>query len=256
MKRYYLFAIAILFATALQAETEAQTPKQLWESANAAYISENYQEAVKDYESIRTLGYESGQLYLNLGNAYFKRGMIGKAIVNYNRALNLSPSDEDAHYNLEIANTYVQDKIDVVPTFFVYRWMTELRSCLTSNGWAWVSLICFSLMLAALLLYLLGRGIKWRKTGFYGVLGMLAIFVVTIIFAGIQRKAMMHPNGAIVMSNAAPVKSSPDRSSKDIFVLHEGTKVTVKDSLGDFREIIISDGNKGWIEVSSIEMID
>lgn len=75
-------------------------------------------------------------------------------------------------------------------------------------------------------------------------------------FAGAQRKILMRPNGAIIMSNAAPVKSSPDRSSKDIFVLHEGTKVTVKDSLGDFREIIISDGNKGWIEASAIEMID
>ena len=186
MKRY-LFVTAILLATGLHAT--AQTPEQLWESANTAYINENYQEAVKDYESIRAQGYESDQLYLNLGNAYFKRGMTGKAIVNYNRALRLSPSDEDVLYNLGIANTYV-------------------------------------------------------------------LFIMTAIFAGAQRKILMRPNGAIIMSNAAPVKSSPDRSSKDIFVLHEGTKVTVKDSLGDFREIIISDGNKGWIEASAIEMID
>ena len=253
MKRY-LFVTAILLATGLHAP--AQTPEQLWESANTAYINENYQEAVKDYESIRAQGYESDQLYLNLGNAYFKRGMTGKAIVNYNRALRLSPSDEDVLYNLGIANTYVQDKIDVVPTFFVHRWMAELRSGLTSNAWAGLSLICFSAMLAALLIYLLSGGVKWRKAGFYGVLGMIALFIMTAIFAGAQRKILMRPNGAIIMSNAAPVKSSPDRSSKDIFVLHEGTKVTVKDSLGDFREIIISDGNKGWIEASAIEMID
>ena len=136
MKRY-LFVTAILLATGLHAT--AQTPEQLWESANTAYINENYQEAVKDYESIRAQGYESDQLYLNLGNAYFKRGMTGKAIVNYNRALRLSPSDEDVLYNLGIANTYVQDKIDVVPTFFVHRWMAELRSGLTSNAWAGLS---------------------------------------------------------------------------------------------------------------------
>ena len=87
MKRY-LFVTAILLATGLHAT--AQTPEQLWESANTAYINENYQEAVKDYESIRAQGYESDQLYLNLGNAYFKRGMTGKAIVNYNRALRMS----------------------------------------------------------------------------------------------------------------------------------------------------------------------
>ena len=133
MKRY-LFVTAILLATGLHAT--AQTPEQLWESANTAYINENYQEAVKDYESIRAQGYESDQLYLNLGNAYFKRGMTGKAIVNYNRALRLSPSDEDVLYNLGIANTYVQDKIDVVPTLFVHRWMAELRSGLTSPAHA------------------------------------------------------------------------------------------------------------------------
>ena len=211
MKRY-LFVTAILLATGLHAT--AQTPEQLWESANTAYINENYQEAVKDYESIRAQGYESDQLYLNLGNAYFKRGMTGKAIVNYNRALRLSPSDEDVLYNLGIANTYVQDKIDVVPTFFVHRWMAELRSGLTSNAWAGLSLICFSAMLAALLIYLLSGGVKWRKAGFYGVLGMIALFIMTAIFAGAQRKILMRPNGAIIMSNAAPVKSSPDRSSK------------------------------------------
>lgn len=134
--------------------------------------------------------------------------------------------------------------------------MNELRSSITSNAWAGMSLVFFTLMLVAILVYLLTSTLKWRKIGFYGALGLLALFVISAWFAGSQRKILLNPDKAIIMSSAAPVKSSPDQSSKDLFVLHEGTKVAVKDSLGDFREIEISDGNKGWIEAKAIEMID
>lgn len=254
MKRFLHIAVALLLTTTICAQ--AQTTKELWESGNKAYFDENYQKAVQDYETIRALGHESDDLYLNLGNAYFKRGMIGKALLNYNRALRFSPSDEDVLYNITIANKYVQDKIDVMPTFFLHRWMNELRSSMTSNAWAGLSLVFFTAMLIAGLVYLLTSTLKWRKIGFYGALSLLVLFVISAWFAGSQRKILLNPDKAIVMSSAAPVKSSPDSSSKDLFVLHEGTKVAVKDSLGDFREIEISDGNKGWIEAKAIEMID
>lgn len=254
MKRFLYIVTALLLTANVCAE--AQTVKELWETGNQAYLDENYQKATQDYETIRALGYESDNLYLNLGNAYFKRGMVGKALLNYNRALRFSPSDKDVLYNISIANKYVQDKIDVIPTFFLQRWMNELRSSITSNAWAGMSLVFFTLMLVAILVYLLTSTLKWRKIGFYGALGLLALFVISAWLAGSQRKILLNPDKAIIMSSAAPVKSSPDQSSKDLFVLHEGTKVAVKDSLGDFREIEISDGNKGWIEAKAIEMID
>ena len=87
-------------------------------------------------------------------------------------------------------------------------------------------------------------------------MGSVAAFALAVVYAAVGRSQRIHPAEAIVMSTAAPVKSSPDPQSKDIFVLHEGTKVAVGDSLGDWREIRIADGNKGWVQVSAIEMID
>jgi len=234
----------------------AQTTEQLWNDANTAYINGQYAEAVCGYETILGQGMESAKLYLNLGNAYYKQGLIGKAILEYNRALRLSPADEDVRYNLAIAHAYVQDKIDVVPTFFLKRWVLALQSSCSGSGWALWSVLFFAIAIGCVILYLLAEGLSWRKGGFYGAIAALLLFAFSFASASRSKRLALHPHSAIVMSSAAPVKSSPDKGSKDIFVLHEGTQVTVRDSLGDYREIVIADGNKGWIQSSAIEMID
>lgn len=252
MKSRCLLILMLCFACGLS----AQTSEQLWNDANTAYINGHYAEAVRGYDSIRAQGLESAKLYLNRGNAYYKQGMIGKAVLDYHRALKLAPSDEDVKYNLSIANTYVQDKIDVVPTFFLKRWISALRNSISGNGWAGLSVLFFLLAIACVIVYLLFENMNWRKIGFYGAICALVLFVFSLTSAARSKRLALHPHTAIVMSRAAPVKSSPDKGSKDIFVLHEGTPVTVRDSLGDYREVVIADGNKGWILNSAIEMID
>lgn len=252
MKIRFLLIVMMFFVCSLR----AQTTEQLWNDANTAYINGNYAEAVRGYEAIHAQGLESAKLYLNLGNAYYKQGRIGKAILDYNRALKLSPSDEDVLYNLSIANAYVQDKIEVVPTFFLKRWMNALQSSCSGNGWAVWSVLFFVLAVGCAVVYLLSEGMVWRKGGFYGAIAAVLLFAFSFSSAARSKRQALHPRSAIVMSSAAPVKSSPDKGSKDIFVLHEGTQVTVRDSLGDYREIVIADGNKGWILTSAIEMID
>lgn len=230
--------------------------KKLWNAAEEAYIVGKYPEAIKFYEQILSQGLHSTKLYYNLANAYYKIGAMGKAILFYNKALRLSPSDADAKYNLTIANTFIQDKIESVPQFFVKRWVSELRMGLSSNSWAIGSIITLMLALLSLLTYLLSRKLIIRKGGFYGAIIFTIFFIILITFATSQKDALINPNEAIVMIGAAPVKSSPDTGSKDLFVLHEGTKVTILSSLNQWKEIMIADGNKGWIQQSSIQMID
>lgn len=227
-----------------------------WDSANTAYINANYVEAIKGYEQLLDAGFESDKLYLNLGNSYFKRGMTGRAILNYNKAQKLSPTDDDIRYNLSIANAYVQDKIDAVPVFFVKRWLINLGSSLSSNAWAVLSLLLFVLLLFGLGVYLLFQRVVWQKIGFYGALLSAILFIFTVTYAAIGRSERIRPDQAVVMSSAVSVKSSPDEGSKDLFVLHEGTKVTVCSALGEWKEIRIADGNKGWIQTAAIELID
>jgi len=236
MKRIFL-VLALLSGLCVRAAAPLDTEK-IWNDANTAYVNADYPAATEGYERLLGEGYESAQLYLNLGNAYFKRGMNGRAILNYRKALRLAPGDEDIRYNLSIAEARTQDRIESVPVFFVKRWIVSLGRSVGSNTWAVLSLVFFALMLFCTGVYLLLRRVSFQKAGFCGALVSLLLFE------------------AVVMSSAAPVKSSPDASSTDIFVLHEGTKVGVRNSLGDWREIVIADGNKGWIQASAIEMID
>lgn len=254
MKKIFLLllsAVGLYGASFAQVDTD-----KTWNDANTAYVNSDYAGAIRGYEQLRDAGFESEKLYLNLGNAYFKRGMKGKAILNYNRALRLSPNDEDILYNLSIANAQVQDKIDRVPEFFVKRWFAGLGQSLSGNTWAVLSLLFLAFTLFGAGIYLLLQRVALQKAGFYGGLVSFVLLVFSVVYAARSSSERRNPSEAVVMSTAMPVKSSPDAGSKELFVLHEGTKVGVRSSLGDWREIRIADGNKGWVQASAIELID
>ena len=258
MKTFVCLITAVLLSVNVFGEGGSFTDKsndEVWAEANAAYVNANYGDAIFKYESLLARGIDSWVLYYNLGNACFKDGRIAKAILNYNRAQRLAPANSDIAYNLAIANAYVKDKIEAMPVFFAKRWVQQLQGSLSSNSWAFMSLVFFALFLAALILYLLMSRLSLRKTGFYGGILCLLLFIMSLGFSYSEKKQITDPTQAVVMEDAVPVKSSPDNGSKDIFVLHAGTKVEVVSELNGWREIMISDGNKGWLKVESIEMI-
>lgn len=227
----------------------------LWERANQAYIDGKYDAAVADYQTIEGRGYTSARLYYNMGNAYYKQGQIGRAILYYNRALVVAPSMDDARYNLEIAEAQTKDKIAVVPEFFLNRWLRTFKSSISCTAWSVTSVVLFAVVLIFALLFLLGSRIRVRKAGFYGALVALLLFVVTTTFAISSRNDIINRSGAIVMSSAISVKSSPDRAATDMFVLHEGTKVEISAEIDGWCEVTIADGKKGWTESNHLERI-
>lgn len=265
--RYIISLIALLLSTFTAVAQSDSTAVQsvdsvvaldntsLWNSANQAYIDGDFAAAIKSYSAIENRGYYSARLYYNLGNAYFKNGELGKAILYYNRALVVSPSMDDAKYNLEIAEVQTKDNISVVPEFFLNRWMRSLRSSMSCMAWSLLSVVFFAVMALFVLLFLLGTALRVRKTGFYGTIVALLLFIFTTSFAISSRNSIVNRTEAIVMSSAISVKSSPDRLATDLFVLHEGTKVTISSAVDGWCEITISDGKKGWTESSHLERI-
>ena len=227
----------------------------LWERGNQSYIDGDYAAAVTAYQAIENRGYSSARLYYNMGNAYYKQGQIGRAILYYNRALVVSPSMDDARHNLEIAEAQTKDNIAVVPEFFLNRYMRTLRSTISCSAWSAMSVAFFGVMLLFLLIFLLGSRIKVRKVGFYGAVVSLLLFVVVTIFGVSARNSIIDRPAAIVMSSAISVKSSPDRAATDLFVLHEGTKAEVSSEVDGWSEITIADGKKGWTESAHLERI-
>lgn len=233
----------------------SSSPEQLWDEGNRYYIDGDFESARKCYEQIIGEGYSSAKLWYNAANCCFKTGALGRAILYYHRALEAAPAMEDARYNLAIAQQQTKDRIAEVPEFFLVKWVRAVRNSMSCTAWSILSLVAFALMLGFVLLFLLAQRLGARKAGFYGTIAALLVAVVTTSMALAERSEMLSREGAIVISSAISVKSSPDRSATDIFVLHEGTKVRVVGEIEGWSEIVIADGKKGWTESRNVEKI-
>lgn len=219
------------------------------------YKNNDFKAAIEKYEIVLKSKGESAELYYNIGNCYYKMNETALAILNYERALKIQPNFDDAKNNLELARTKVIDNIVQTPDFFIKEWVDNLVRILHSDSWFYISVVLFILTLLSVFLFLFSRTRSMRKSSFYAGVLTLSVCVVTFVFSGIRKNQMLNHNEAIIMTGVVIVKSSPDRSGTDLFQLHEGTKVKVKSSLGEWSEITIGNGDKGWIESNSIEII-
>ena len=254
MKKILLYTVLLVFSV-VSVRAAEPTSQERWQSGNSAYAAGDYAEAIKEYKAIVDGGEYSFELYYNLGNAYYKADSIGKAILYYNKALRVDPSQEDARHNLALAEKRITDEVAEESEFFLAKWMRGLRDTMSCTAWSKLSLVSFGLLLAFALLFLLASRISLRKTGFYCALLALLLFVATISFAISSRDEMLTHDEAVILSSAISTKSSPDRSATELFVLHEGTKVRVVSEHNGWSEVVLADGKKGWVENIHIERI-
>ncbi len=228
----------------------------LWNAGTVAYSEGRWQDAVSAWEALSATGAVSAPLYYNLGCAYFKAEHTPKAILNFERALKMDPSYSDARFNLEYAQGFIQDKIDPVPELILKTWLRSVCYKLSANAWGILSLLLLAGTLAMLLLFLLSASSRTRKVGFFTALVLFLLTAQTFLFASWQHRESVRSDAAIVMRPVSPVKSSPSaEAAKDLFVLHEGTKVKLLDTVGEWTDISLSDGRRGWIRTADLEVI-
>ena len=248
--------LALLLLLPLSAGAAESYPDSLWKAGVEAYSASQWRQAVSDWSDLAATGLRSKELYYNLGNAYFKAGEIAPAILNYERALRLDPSDSDVRYNLEFARAQTQDRIDEVPEFILKTWTRKLSYLLSSNAWAGLSLFLLALTLGLILLFLLGPTVNARRTGFFTGIVTLLLTLMCWGFARSLKTAAERHDDAIVMRAVSSVTSSPSSdAAKSLFILHEGTKVKVLDEVSGYTDIELADGRRGWISSADIERI-
>lgn len=243
--RYSIFSVILFFSALVHAN--GPTPQAMIDSATSAYTKGYYEAAIQWYEKVLATGNESAALYYNLGNAWFKRNEMAPAIYYYEKALLLNPSDEDILFNLKVANSRIVDKIDVVPDLFFERWWKSLYTLFSGDTWAWLSIVFIALFLLALGVFLLSGRPVIKRSGFYSALFLLLLGLLSYTFAYKNHYRQTHHTHGIIFEPSVTVKSSPDENSVDLFVLHEGTKVQLSDSLNSWVKIKIANGSVGWV---------
>ncbi|MBI4548877.1 MAG: tetratricopeptide repeat protein [Ignavibacteriae bacterium] len=247
--------LAVIFLVFLSHVLLAQEAERQFEQANQLYRSGEYQKAAALYEQIILNGYEDPTLYYNLANAYFKLKSIPAAILNYERSFRLSPNDDDISYNLRLANLHVVDKIESIPRLFFIDWWWAFINIFSSDEWVIVGIISLWSAVLAGGIYLVIRPVLLRRISF--VVSSLAVLVCLVSFVGAYQRIHRErsENSAIVFSPSVSVKSSPDEQSTDLFVLHEGVKVELVDTIGEWKKIRLTDGKIGWVEQEHLQVI-
>lgn len=244
-----------IFLLIMSFGVSAQSNEQLIAEANKAYTEGKYKNTIELYEKILNSGSESYELYYNLGNAHFKMNNIPSAIFYYEKALELKPNDENTEFNLKIANSKIIDKIEEVPAPFYKKGMLNASNLFTVNIWAVIIIVSFIVFLLLVITYLISLSVRMRKLSFWTAVLVLLLFLSFNYFAYNQHSRVKSSFEAIVFDPSVNVKSSPDEKSTDIFVIHDGTKVKVRDRVGDWVEIYIANGSIGWIKASAIKEI-
>lgn len=245
-----LFIILLFITCTLQ----AQTPQQLMQQGNDAYAKGDFAAAADAYNAVLDAGFRSADLYYNLGNSYYRLEEFGMAILNYERALALKPNFRDARQNLELANSKTEDEIAVLPEFFAVRWAHAVVAWLTPAGWLVLTLILLAVVCGLAATFILSRDYHWRKTSLIAGIATILLLAISIACAASSNNGQRH-NKAIVTNPMVVVKSSPESTSIDKLILHEGTKVAIDETLGAWHKIRIADGNTGWVEDNEITIL-
>jgi tetratricopeptide (TPR) repeat protein len=223
--------------------------------ANEQYTKEQFKEAINSYQELLMTGLESPEVYFNLGNAYYKTGQHTLAILNYERAKLLSADDEDIDFNLQVANQYVVDSIQELPGIFIVNWWNGLINSQTTDRWAVISIISFLFFLSLAGLFLFAKTGTIRRLAFWVAIVFFLISGFSWSFAGKQKSRLVNHSFAIVTQPTVAIKSSPSEKGTNLFIIHEGLKIQIVDKLGDWVEIKLANGNKGWLMLDAIEKI-
>lgn len=247
--------LTILLILITSTSIAAQSVEEIATKAAKYYDSKDFKAAIASYEKIIAGGYESTKLYYNLGNAYFRNNEYAPAILYYEKALKLSPHNEDILFNLEVANSKLIDKVELVPELFYKRWWKSILNITDIDTLATLNIIFLAIGLILLTLYFVTVKTLQKKFGFFGGIFFIILFSLSIAVSAQRNHYNTEHHQGIIFAPTVNIKSSPDEKSKDIFVLHEGTKVTVLDALNDWHEIRIGNGSKGWIKATDYRLI-
>lgn len=226
-----------------------------FERGNALYQKGKYEEAIAAYETILDSKRESAELYFNLANCYYKLNKVAPAIYNYEKALVLNPNDLEIQNNLAFAHKLTIDEIKVVPKVGFAKMLRDFTGAFHYNTWAWTTVALSGFFLLFFVGYYFSQLTLSKRIFFIGMFLLVFLILLSGLAAIFEKSHFQNERPAIVFAEIIQVKSEPKSSSSDVFMLHEGAKVFLHESIENWVKIELTDGSEGWIENAAVKSV-
>lgn len=252
MRNTFLIAVAVVIPFSL---LQAASPADVFSDGVDAYQAGDYPEAIRQFLQLEQEGYDSFAVTYNLGNAYYKNGNLGKAILYYERTLLHHPGHAEVEQNLNIVRARIRDRVDPIPLLFFVRWWNDLKSSLRPESIFYASCLLLCIVSTALFVFFGFTRLMLRRSALAVVSVFGALFIMSVALYTARLDDYRSHRFAIVMPSKVTVLSTPDASAVESFNMHEGLKVEILDSKQDMYHIRLADGKNGWIQRDAIERI-
>ena len=252
--RVIVLFLLFMFIFALQADCdEVSRVRTLFFKGNAYYSEEKFQQAIAQYEEALRFGFESGELYYNLGNAYFKNGSLGKAVLNYLRAKRLIPKDADLNSNLEYAQSLIRGGIAIPERNWFMSIFFNFVDSFSLDRATWISAVLYFTLCTLLIFIILAK--RRRKIIVYAGGLILILLIVSLPVFSVQFYKTIIRKQAVVTVSSTDSKFEPFSDATTFFVLEEGESVTLISYKEGWAKVKRIDGKQGWIKASDIEFL-
>lgn len=227
-----------------------------FEKGNILYKNGEYQKAIDVYESIiKNDKQQSAELYFNLGNSYYKLNKVAPSIYNYEKALVLKPNDPETLNNLKFAKKLTIDEIKEVPKVGFAKLIQNFTGIFNYNTWAKISVGIAFVFLLCFIGYYFSKLTLSKRIYFIGMFILLVALLLSVAAGMSEKDHFDNDRPAIVFAEISEVRSEPQKAGAPIFLLHEGAKVYVKETLLSWKKIELTDGTEGWIDSSTIKEV-
>lgn len=246
-----VFFLLLIIANAIT----GQNVDSLFVSGNELYRNGKFEAAIEKYKEIESQDAVSSELYLNLGNAYYKLNKVGPTIFYYEKALKLNPLNVDVKNNLVFAKRLALDNIEEVPKTIFQRFNKNYLKKLSYNEWAIVVVIFSFIASIFFLFFYFGYSPVKKRIYFTTSIISFIVLVFAVFITYSQFNQAKNNREAIVFAEKTEVRNAPTLNSEEVFTLHEGTKVMVLDAIDNWKKIKIADGKLGWIIADEIKLL-
>jgi len=232
------------------------TPEFLFNEGNKAYNAADYENAISLYEQTLKMGKHSADVYYNLGNANYRLNKVAESVYYFEKAMSMRPKDKDFIINSAFANNMTIDAVEKIPESQIDQIRNSINEIFSFEIWTYFTIILLWIFTILFLAYLFFIRARLKRIFFFSSLSILLLFILSFSITYSIEENEKNKQFAILFSKQIDIWSEPNKQAERLFVLHEGTKMRLLDSLEEWQKIRIANGSEGWIKGASFKKIN